>query len=41
LAKWLQFKEVEKAIAAAIAVNFYTGYDDKEIENFIKKNNLD
>jgi hypothetical protein len=29
LAKWLQFRELEKAIASAIAVNYYTGHDEK------------
>ena len=32
LAKWLQFKDLEHAIGAAVAVNYYTGYDDREIE---------
>lgn len=40
MAKWIQFREVEKAVSAAVAVNFYTGYDEKEIEDFIKKNEL-
>lgn len=41
LAKWLQFRELEKAIASAIAVNYYTGHDEKQIEEFITKNKLD
>lgn len=29
LAKWLQFKELEQALAAAVAVNYYTGLDER------------
>lgn len=32
LVKWLQFKELEQALGAAVAVNYYTGYDEREVE---------
>jgi hypothetical protein len=37
----LQFDQIEKAIAAAIAVNFYTGYNEIEIDEVVKKSKFD
>ena len=41
LANFLRFDMLEEAVSAALAVNYYVGNTEKEVDAFIKNNRLD